>query len=106
MTTIHRFHCSYLSLSLSLSLSLTHTHTHTHTHTQQPDQSEIILTPEKRDIKNSQALKGYYKISRHYKWALGQVFDEMNYQYVLIVEGEGGGVIGWRVRAEHFCSLR
>ena len=37
---------------------------------------------------NVRSLKGYYKISRHYKWALTQVFDEMNYQYAVIVEGE------------------
>ena len=30
---------------------------------------------------------GYYKISRHYKWALTQIFDEMKYEYVIIVEG-------------------
>lgn len=46
-----------------------------------------MLTKEKKDIKNLKALKGYYKISRHYRWALGQVFDEMGYQYALIVEG-------------------
>ena len=54
---------------------------------QQPNQSDIVIPKEKRDIKNLNSLKGYYKISRHYKWALGQVFDEMNYQYALIVEG-------------------
>ena len=32
-------------------------------------------------------LGGYYKISRHYKWALTQMFEVMNYNYVVIVEG-------------------
>jgi alpha-1,3-mannosyl-glycoprotein beta-1,2-N-acetylglucosaminyltransferase len=57
------------------------------THIKQPDLSDIVLTKDKKDIKNLKALKGYYKISRHYRWALGQVFDDMGYQYVLIVEG-------------------
>ena len=30
---------------------------------------------------------GYYKIARHFKWALGQVFEEMNHEYAIIVEG-------------------
>jgi alpha-1,3-mannosyl-glycoprotein beta-1,2-N-acetylglucosaminyltransferase len=58
------------------------------THIKQPDLSDIVLTKEKKDIKNMKALKGYYKISRHYRWALGQVFDEMGYNYVLIVEDD------------------
>lgn len=58
------------------------------THLKQPDLSDIVLTKEKKDIKNLKALKGYYKISRHYRWALGQVFDEMSYQYALIVEDD------------------
>lgn len=40
-----------------------------------------------RKIKNKIAEIGYYKIARHYKWALTQVFEEMNHEYVIIVEG-------------------
>ncbi len=59
------------------------------THLQQPDLSDPILTSErKKTVKNSSALKGYLKISRHYKWALSQVFEELNYAYAIIVEGE------------------
>ena len=32
-------------------------------------------------------LGGYYKISLHYKWALTQMFEMMNYNYVVIAEG-------------------
>ena len=32
-------------------------------------------------------MQGYYKISRHYKWALTQIFDVMKYDSVIIVEG-------------------
>ncbi|XP_075241037.1 alpha-1,3-mannosyl-glycoprotein 2-beta-N-acetylglucosaminyltransferase-like isoform X2 [Convolutriloba macropyga] len=31
---------------------------------------------------------GYYKISRHYRWALTQVFDVYNYEAVIIVEDD------------------
>ncbi|XP_065884619.1 alpha-1,3-mannosyl-glycoprotein 2-beta-N-acetylglucosaminyltransferase-like isoform X2 [Dysidea avara] len=33
-------------------------------------------------------LGGYYKISRHFKWALTQMFEVMNYNYVVIVEDD------------------
>ena len=32
-------------------------------------------------------MKGYCKIARHYKWALGQVFDVYGYNYAIVVEG-------------------
>ena len=32
--------------------------------------------------------KGYFKISRHYRWALGQVFDRFNHSTVLILEDD------------------
>ena len=31
---------------------------------------------------------GYYKISRHYKWALGQIFDQMGYDSAIVVEDD------------------
>ena len=30
---------------------------------------------------------GYYKIARHYKWALSQIFDVMHHKAVIVVEG-------------------
>lgn len=47
---------------------------------QQPDLSDIEVPP--RDKK----FKGYYKISRHYNWALNIVFS-YEYDFVIIVEG-------------------
>lgn len=70
---------------------------------QQPDLSDIVLTKEKKDIKNLKALKGYYKISRHYRWALGQVFDEMGYSYVLIVEGKSRCAIYYYFYSKACC---
>ena len=32
-------------------------------------------------------MAGYYKISRHYKWALSQVFDVYGYKLAIIIEG-------------------
>ena len=49
---------------------------------QHPDLSDIKLgTKEKK-------FQGYYKIARHYKWAMNQVFHHFNYSAVIIVEGE------------------
>ncbi|CAH1252079.1 MGAT1 [Branchiostoma lanceolatum] len=49
---------------------------------QQPDLSDIPVPP------NHKRLQGYYKISRHYKWALNQVFNNLGYGSVLIVEDD------------------
>ena len=58
------------------------------THIKHPDLSEPVIPAERRKaLKSSSALKGYFKISRHYKWALTQIFDEMGYENVIIVEG-------------------
>ena len=46
-----------------------------------------MIPAKDRKIKNKLAETGYYKIARHYKWALTQVFEEMNHDYVIIVEG-------------------
>ncbi|KAH8022760.1 hypothetical protein HPB51_004997 [Rhipicephalus microplus] len=48
---------------------------------QQPDQSDIPLVGKEKKF------KGYYKIARHYGWALNKTFFEFNYDTVLIVEG-------------------
>ncbi|XP_041356085.1 alpha-1,3-mannosyl-glycoprotein 2-beta-N-acetylglucosaminyltransferase-like [Gigantopelta aegis] len=52
------------------------------THIQHPDHANINLPwPQKKFV-------GYYKIARHYKWALNQVFKVFNYSTVLIVEDD------------------
>lgn len=51
-------------------------------HIKQPDLSNINVPD------NMRRFQGYYKISRHYKWALGQLFDQMSYDTVLIVEDD------------------
>lgn len=47
----------------------------------QPDQSDIAVLP------NEKKFKGYYKIARHYGWALNKTF-EIGYDYVVIVEDD------------------
>lgn len=54
---------------------------------QHPDLSDVEIPASERKMKNKKSEVGYFKIARHYKWALGQVFEEMNYEYVTIVEG-------------------
>lgn len=46
----------------------------------QPDQSEIFVLPKEKKF------KGYYKIARHYGWALNTTF-KAGFDYVIIVEG-------------------
>ena len=55
---------------------------------QHPDLSEPELPRTERIIKNRKAEIGYLKISRHYKWALTQVFEEMKYDYAIVAEGQ------------------
>ncbi|XP_029299215.1 alpha-1,3-mannosyl-glycoprotein 2-beta-N-acetylglucosaminyltransferase b [Cottoperca gobio] len=50
------------------------------THITQPDLSDIRVRPEHRKF------QGYYKISRHYHWALDQVFN--TFSTVVIVEDD------------------
>lgn len=33
-------------------------------------------------------MEGYYKISRHYKWALTQIFDLYGFRLAIIIEGK------------------
>lgn len=47
---------------------------------QQPDLSDIEVMPKDKKF------KGYYKISRHYNWALNTVFSN-GFEFVIIVEG-------------------
>ncbi|XP_064595956.1 alpha-1,3-mannosyl-glycoprotein 2-beta-N-acetylglucosaminyltransferase-like isoform X1 [Liolophura sinensis] len=51
-------------------------------HIQQPDLSDIVLPPKEKKF------KGYFKISRHYKWALNQIFHTFNYSAVIVVEDD------------------
>ncbi|KAF7265362.1 alpha-1,3-mannosyl-glycoprotein 2-beta-N-acetylglucosaminyltransferase [Rhynchophorus ferrugineus] len=49
---------------------------------QQPDQSDIPVLPKEKKY------KGYFKIARHYKWALNQMFFNFNFSTVIIVEDD------------------
>lgn len=48
----------------------------------QPDQSEITFTMDETHFS-----PGYYKIARHYKWALNITFAA-GFEYVIVVEGK------------------
>lgn len=48
---------------------------------EQPDTSDIYVPPKEKKF------KGYYKISRHYGWALNTTFQK-GYEYVIIVEDD------------------
>ncbi|XP_037818420.1 alpha-1,3-mannosyl-glycoprotein 2-beta-N-acetylglucosaminyltransferase [Lucilia sericata] len=48
---------------------------------EQPDQSDIFVPPKEKKF------KGYYKIARHYGWALNNTFGK-GYDYVIIVEDD------------------
>lgn len=48
---------------------------------QQPDQSDIEIPPKEKKF------RGYFKIARHYKWALNKVFVNLGYSTAIIVEG-------------------
>ncbi|NP_001079358.1 mannosyl (alpha-1,3-)-glycoprotein beta-1,2-N-acetylglucosaminyltransferase S homeolog [Xenopus laevis] len=52
------------------------------THIKQPDLSEVAVPPEHRKF------QGYYKISRHYRWALNQIFKSMGYKAAIVVEDD------------------
>ncbi|XP_019868567.1 alpha-1,3-mannosyl-glycoprotein 2-beta-N-acetylglucosaminyltransferase [Aethina tumida] len=49
---------------------------------QQPDQSDIQVSPKEKKF------KGYFKIARHYGWALNQMFFNFNFSSVIIVEDD------------------
>lgn len=50
-------------------------------HIKQPDLSDIQVLPKEKKF------KGYFKIARHYGWALNQTFFNFNFNSVIIVEG-------------------
>lgn len=49
---------------------------------QQPDQSDIPVPPKEKKF------KGYFRIARHYKWALGVAFGSYNFSAVAIIEDD------------------
>lgn len=51
-------------------------------HLKQPDLSDIAVPPQHKKF------QGYYKISRHYRWALNQVFKNLSHSSVVIVEDD------------------
>lgn len=52
------------------------------THLQQPDLSDVAVKPQHKKF------QGYYKISRHYRWALNQVFGTLSHSSAVIVEDD------------------
>lgn len=55
------------------------------------DQLQLIQHPDLSDIPLNGKLKkfkGYYKIARHYRWALNQTFDTLGYHTAIIVEDD------------------
>lgn len=52
------------------------------THIKQPDLADMPVPA------GHNKFQGYYKISRHYRWALNQVFNSFSYSAVIIVEDD------------------
>lgn len=51
-------------------------------HVHQPDQSDIRVPPREKKF------KGYFKIARHYKWALNLTFNRYNFSTTVIIEDD------------------
>lgn len=51
-------------------------------HIQQPDQTDIPVPPKEKKF------KGYFKIARHYGWALNQTFNTFNFKTAIIIEDD------------------
>ncbi|XP_027488977.1 alpha-1,3-mannosyl-glycoprotein 2-beta-N-acetylglucosaminyltransferase isoform X2 [Corapipo altera] len=62
-------------------------------HIRQPDLSDIPVPPEHRKF------QGYYRIARHYRWALGQVFRVFRYRAAIVVEDDLEVATLWCVSA-------
>ena len=53
------------------------------------DELQLITQPDLSNINGVAAhMVGYYKLSRHFKWALGQIFDVMGFESAVIVEDD------------------
>lgn len=71
------------------------------THLQQPDLSAIGVQPQHKKF------QGYYKISRHYHWALNQVFKTLSHSAAVIVEDDLEVNTSTRTRRKaHYLSIR
>ncbi|KAK3095030.1 hypothetical protein FSP39_009364 [Pinctada imbricata] len=60
-------------------------------HIKVPNDTNSNIHPDLSDIKlpwPQRKFTGYFKISRHYKWALNQIFNVFNYSAVIIVEDD------------------
>ncbi|KAK7095994.1 hypothetical protein V1264_005342 [Littorina saxatilis] len=74
--------CGHEATSTVIQSYITAKHTSYFKHIKHPDLSDIKLPwPQKKFM-------GYYKIARHYKWALNQVFHVLNHSAVIIVEDD------------------
>ncbi|NXS60831.1 MGAT1 acetylglucosaminyltransferase, partial [Brachypteracias leptosomus] len=51
-------------------------------HIRQPDLADVPVPPEHRKF------QGYYRIARHYRWALSQVFGTFRYRAAIVVEDD------------------
>lgn len=51
-------------------------------HVHQPDQSDIFVPPKEKKF------RGYFKIARHYKWALNFTFNRLNFNTVIVIEDD------------------
>nr|XP_021408209.2 alpha-1,3-mannosyl-glycoprotein 2-beta-N-acetylglucosaminyltransferase [Lonchura striata domestica] len=51
-------------------------------HIRQPELADVPVPPEHRKF------QGYYRIARHYRWALGQVFRTFRYRAAIVVEDD------------------
>lgn len=74
----------YINVNETFSSSLTYTscnECNAYELFQQPDQSDIEIPPKEKKF------RGYFKIARHYKWALNKVFVKLGYSTAIIVEG-------------------
>ncbi|XP_008477431.1 alpha-1,3-mannosyl-glycoprotein 2-beta-N-acetylglucosaminyltransferase [Diaphorina citri] len=49
---------------------------------QQPNQQDIAVPPKEKKF------KGYFKIARHYGWALNQMFYEFNFSTAIVIEDD------------------
>lgn len=60
---------------------------HLYDYVKQPDLSDITVD-KKTGKKIPQHLKGYFKIARHYKWALEEIFIRHEFQWVILNEDD------------------
>jgi len=54
----------------------------------QPDLSDITIDKKNNNKQIPRHMRGYYKIARHYKWALDQIFMKHKFQTVILNEDD------------------